>query len=69
MFAWLHEEVETNPDEISNALCFCVSADVLGEDVVQDGCWEWFDVLGWRVLCVRQGPVPRLGGIVPLWVF
>ena len=50
VFAWPHEEVETDPDNVGNALRFCVAADVLGDDVVQDSCWEWFDALRWRVL-------------------
>ena len=50
MFAWPYEEVETNPDDVGNALQFCVDLDVLGEDVVQENCWEWFDALRWRVL-------------------
>ena len=50
VFTWSHEEVEANPDDVSDALQFGVAADVLCEDVVQDGCWEWFDVV-WRRVC------------------
>ena len=37
VFSGPHEEVEANPDDVFDALCFGVSADVVGEDVVQDG--------------------------------
>ena len=40
VFAWLHEEVETNPDDAGDALQFGFAADLVGKDVVQDGCWE-----------------------------
>ena len=39
VFTWLHEEVETDPDDVNNALPFSISTDVMFEDFVQDGSW------------------------------
>ena len=50
VFSGLHEEVDANPDDVCNALCFGVALDVVGEDVVQDGCWERFGAF-WRRVC------------------
>ena len=49
VFAWLHEEVEANPDNVGNALQFAVASYVVVKDVMQDGRWEQFDVVWQRV--------------------
>ena len=50
VFTGPNEEIDANPDDVCDAMCFGVAADVVGEDVVQDGCWELFDAL-WRRVC------------------
>ena len=47
VLAGAHEEVEANPDDICDALCFCVPVGVVLEDVVEDCDGEGFDVF-WR---------------------
>ena len=48
VFAGMHEEEESDPDDVCNALYFCVP-----DDVVQDSVGEQFDLVWWRVLsCV-----------------
>ena len=46
----VHEEVEVNPDDISNVLSAGVSSDVVVEDVVQDGRGEGFDLRWKRII-------------------
>ena len=49
VFAGPHEEVESSPDNVRNALCSGVAVDVVLENVIQDGGGEKIDSFWWRV--------------------
>ena len=50
VFSGTHEEVESNPYDVYNALCLGVAVDVVFKYVVHDSGWEWFDAF-WQRVC------------------
>ena len=50
LFAGAEEKEETKPNDVGKALIASITADVLAEDVVDDGGQERLDSSRWRVL-------------------